>query len=331
MIVSLASWLALAAVAVAVVVAGVVALAWPRLAPRLRRLRPARRARALSWLALAPLIAAAGLVVACVLPSLYAALWPALDHCTRHADEHLHLCLAHPPAHPLGALLGLLVVGAAGVVVLRLGGALARFGRAHRVLARVRRASVGSDAADVRSVDSEAPFSFAAGILRPAIFVSRGLRDRVSAEVLAAVLAHERAHLRRRDLLRRYAATLAATLHGPRTGEAILDELELACEEACDAEAAATLDDPGLVAAAIVAVARLRPRLRPLAALAEATAAFAEDALSRRVHALLEVPSESAERPPRRGSLALFGLALLILAPALHHLTESTLSALAHS
>lgn len=56
------------------------------------------------------------------------------------------------------------------------------------------------------------PVSFTAGLLCPVTVLSTSLRARLSAEELEAVLAHERAHLRRRDNLARLAADASATL-----------------------------------------------------------------------------------------------------------------------
>lgn len=321
----LALWLGLAGLLGAATVAVVITIGLPRLQPVLERLAPARRARMLTALCLAPLGAGALLALACLLPSLYAALWPALDHCTRHADEHLHLCLVHPPAAALGVTA--LLVGAAGSAMLLVRGlpGVARFYRANRVLARLHGASVPADLAGVRSVDSDVAFSFASGLLHADIYLSRGLRERVDEAQLAAVLAHERAHVRRRDVLRRHVARVGAVLHTPGAGRALLSALELACEEACDAEAAVTLGDRVQVAQAIVAVARLAPRPPP--AVAATVVGFTAEALTHRVTALLATPPRERTASWWRFPAAVG--ALVLLAPALHHATETVLSLLA--
>lgn len=318
----LALWLGVAALLAAGLVAAATALVWPRLRARLMQVAPARRARLLTAMCLAPFAAGLALVLACLLPSLYAALWPALDHCTHHADEHLHLCLAHPPTASLGLAGALAGAGALALVLLRGAPGLVRLLRAHGILARLRDASTGSG--DVRSVDTDAAFSFAGGALRPTIYLSRGLQARLSAPELAVVLAHERAHVRRRDVLRCHVARLGALLHGPGTARALLSALELACEQASDEEAAATLGDRVQVAQAIVAVARLGPRPPP--ALSVTTAGFTAEALTQRVTALLATPTP--EPAASRWHL-LAAAALVLLAPALHHATETVLSLLA--
>lgn len=317
-------WLGVAAVLAAALVAAVTALAWPRMHPSILRRAPATRARMLTTLCLAPLGSGVALALACLLPSLCAALWPALDHCTHHADEHLHLCLVHPPAAVLGLIAAVLGATALALVMLRGAPGLVRLVRAHRTLARLHDATAPAELG-VCSVDTDAAFSFAGGALRPTIYLSRGLRSRLSPPELAAVLAHERAHVCRRDVLRRHAARLGALLHGPDTARALLSALELACEQACDEEAAAALGDRVQVAQAIVAVARLAPRPPP--ALAVMAAGFTADALTQRVTALLATPTP--EPAASRRSLVLAAAALVVLAPALHHATETVLSLLA--
>ncbi len=54
----------------------------------------------------------------------------------------------------------------------------------------------------VTLVQDAAPYAFAAGLLRPRVWLSTGLLDLLDEAELAAVLGHERHHLRRRDPLR---------------------------------------------------------------------------------------------------------------------------------
>jgi beta-lactamase regulating signal transducer with metallopeptidase domain len=303
-----------------------IALGLPRLGPALERLAPGRRARVLTALCLAPLGTGLALALACLLPSLYAAVWPGLDHCTRHADEHLHLCLVHPPSAVVGTAAVLVGATCLLFVLLRAAPGVVDLLRARRVLARLREVSAETVLAGVRSVDSDAPFSFTGGLLAPDIYLSRGLRERLEAPQLAAVLAHERAHVQRRDVLRRHVAQLGALLHAPGTARSLVSALDLACEEACDAEAAAIIGDRARVAEAIVAVARLGPRPPP--ALAASVVGFTADALTHRVNALLSTPPPESKAP--WWTLAGGFLALVVLAPALHHATETVLSFLAH-
>lgn len=55
----------------------------------------------------------------------------------------------------------------------------------------------------VNCIDSATADAFCAGALRPGVYVTTGLLQRLDAAELQAVLAHEAAHARRRDPLRR--------------------------------------------------------------------------------------------------------------------------------
>ena len=51
----------------------------------------------------------------------------------------------------------------------------------------------------IRLLDQREPVALTLGFLRPVILLSQGLLDAVSQDTLNVVLAHERAHVRRRD------------------------------------------------------------------------------------------------------------------------------------
>ena len=91
----------------------------------------------------------------------------------------------------------------------------------------------------------------------PQIYVSKALIRSVSAQHLKAIIAHEQAHVRRRDCLRIYLAQTCSLLFWPSIRRAILEDLFLATEQACDEEAAAATGDHLQVAETIVAVERL--------------------------------------------------------------------------
>jgi bla regulator protein BlaR1 len=132
---------------------------------------------------------------------------------------------------PLGAWLG--AVAAAGSVAL-----LARWAWRWQAMARLARAGeareIGGLPARVTQATAE-PGVF--GILRPVLLLPRGLEARLSAEQLAAVLAHERCHMRRRDNLWSALHMLVETLFWFHPlvwwiGGRLVAERERACDEA---------------------------------------------------------------------------------------------------
>jgi Zn-dependent protease with chaperone function len=101
-------------------------------------------------------------------------------------------------------------------------------------------------------LQSEAVTALTAGLFRPQIFLSTGLLQRLDAEHVEAVLAHERAHARRHDGLRLALARLwaPAVLTGPQA--LLVKDLRRAAELSCDADAAQQVGDALRVADAMI-------------------------------------------------------------------------------
>lgn len=285
----------------------------------LARVPEERRANLLLAWALLPLLAGLAAVTVVVAPSLLAGVGLAADHCLIHGTHHGHLCLLHPGATPpipgAGTLLGL---AAASLIVA--GGRKVRVvARANRQWQDLRVVAGEADQGGIRVLETEQPVAATAGLLRPTVFLSRGLWDRLFPQHFRAVAAHEAAHRSRRDPLKLALGRLAGVLHLPGTARILCRELELAVERAADEAAAAAVGDRVAVAEALVAVARLR-------AVPASGAAFAEEPLEARVRALVaEAPA--SRRPWRGAGAALAGLALALpaFAPQFHHGLETLL------
>ena len=280
-----------------------------------------RAVRARLWL-YAPLWLPTLLVSASVLPGLLGTALGLGDHCAAHDGHHHHLCLLHPPHvsnHPLAwsvaaaVLLPLCVVlGRAawsGVLQCQLARALVRSSRA---------SSLGPD---VRLLDREEPIALTVGFLRPIILLSQGLLDVVSPATLDVILAHERAHVRRRDTAWALLDSLVAALvpRGVRAG--LLRELALSREQACDlwaAERAGKLR----VAQALTSVARLGLS-QPAVGMS-----VAASSLEARVLHLLEPPAASRWWPVAPLALVL-GVAALGAGPV-HTMIERVVTLLLH-
>jgi len=96
------------------------------------------------------------------------------------------------------------------------------------------------------------------GVFRPRIVCSEDLSDTLDPQALAAAVAHERAHVRRRDPLRIWLAQLATDLQGlgpfaRRRLKAWMDSVEIARDEEARVEGISGDD----LAAAVVAVAKM--------------------------------------------------------------------------
>src|SRR5690606_16635337 len=117
-----------------------------------------------------------------------------------------------------------------------------------------------SDTQGMRVLPFDEPQAFVVGLARPTLFVTRGLLSDRHREHLAPVIAHERAHLRRRDPLRRLVAALALAFHVPGLASVLERRLGRAHEMAADAEAATEVGSRQRVARALVRLTRARRR-----------------------------------------------------------------------
>ncbi len=294
---------------------------------RLGRLAPGPRTTALLLWTATPALLGLVLTSLCFIPSLLTILaGSGGDHCVTHPDHHIHLCLLHPP-HDAGSVLGWALLAAIASVAALI------FGRHASLLQRARRALrpllSGAELDGTRTVAwvrSPAPLALTVGVLRPRVVVSDTLRQRLPQPLLRAVLEHEAAHQRRGDVLRKAVASVFALLHWPTVRRRLLDDLSLACEQAADAEAAGRLQDPLLVADAILAVERLTASHGPEAF--RFAAAFGGPHLTARVEELLHPSDPVAAIKFRRWIAAAAGAAFLLAEP-IHHVVETFLTPLA--
>ncbi|WP_438010375.1 M56 family metallopeptidase [Sorangium sp. So ce321] len=221
-------------------------------------------------------------------------------HCAEHGLHHPHLCALHlafalplvtPSAYLVGAWLALVAPGI--LRLLRDTFASVRWTRAVRRLP-----TVAFEGVPVRFADCGAPTAFTIGTLSPLVVIDRMLWRSLSDEERRAVVEHERAHVERRDGLTLLALRLCVALFPSPAGKRLIDAWRAAAEQSCDRYAAGKLGDPAAVAAALVAVEKIRAQgARGPALPAQAMGALAGRDLSRRVLALLgaEQPLPSAE------------------------------------
>lgn len=147
----------------------------------------------------------------------------------------------------------------------------------------------------VYTLSAGRPLCFTVGLWRPQIYVTRELLAQLDPRDYRAVLAHERAHVRRRDTLTGAALTLFYTLLPLPGSGLLLREWRLAVERACDQEAALQLGSRSDVALALVRVARLMAQPSPALPNAACFTEWGED-VEGRVQALLE-PAPKPEQP----------------------------------
>jgi hypothetical protein len=154
-----------------------------------------------------------------------------------------------------GAVLGLVAIGLTAVVLfLAVRSAVGHVRAGHAFVSGLpKRGTLTVDELPCRLVEVAEPLAFCAGYLRPRIYLSSELIERLSEEELRAVVAHERHHVRHRDPLRRLLARVLADglFFVPvlaRTSERYTAIGELAADQA----AAAALEDRRPLAGALL-------------------------------------------------------------------------------
>jgi len=266
----------------------------------MRRAHPARRAGAALLLRLMPAIVSLGAVALLAVPA-YVRFEPP------DTGESVSL--------PLGAL----AAGAAAVL-------LAGSGRGLRAL--------WSTSALVRGWRRDAEPVSLPGVWRPRIYVAAQVLDALAPSELDAALAHERAHLRARDNLKRILLrSCPDVLAFSGMGRRLEREWARAAEQAADAAAADASAGAAVdLAASIVKVARLVPtgaRALPVSALHDGgdVAARVRALLSGHVAGDRRGEASGGGRRARAGGLGLALVASLAAAsqawPAVHRLIET--------
>ncbi|MGM0633619.1 MAG: M48 family metalloprotease [Pseudomonadota bacterium] len=277
--------------------------------PVLFRLHPASASAVLLTLCAAPFLVSLLGAVLLYLPQTESAL--VSQHC--HED-----CAAHAP---VTASLAVAVTGlaASGLLLVLLAGRAARHLVRAMQLTRQLRPLSRSQGAGYRELDSGQPVVFTLGWLRPDVYVSRGLIDRCDNSDLQVILAHERAHRRRRDNLRILIGRLLCLVAPLSWKQRVLDDLELLSEQACDFAAARRFGTVS-VAGTLVRVKRiLQDTFMDSPELQRFTGAEVEA----RVRALLGSGERVLLGPLQLGILLAVILTLIVLGvEPMHHATE---------
>ena len=296
----------------AVLTSGFVGATLPLLDRLALSIAPRHRARL--WLGLSAVPSAVGLLAVTV--SFLPAMGIGQDHCLAHGPHHPHLC-----PHHIGSAPGIVLVLVAGLSAIRVVQVLVELVRGLR-LSRDTSGSLAQASDnhhDVLVFPSDEPQAFVLGALRPRVHVSRGLLS-LGHDVVEPVLAHERVHARRRDLLWRALCPMLAVGHLPSVTSSLRTRLTTAQEMAADTEAADALPEGRLkIALALVVLAKLARTPSP-------GISFTHGNLKARVDALLEGRRTHPAWPARL--LLIFGLLLPVAVGACHDLIHHSLETL---
>ena len=185
----------------------------------------------------------------------------------------------------------------------------------------------GADGAEAAILETSYPVAAVAGVFRPRLVLSARVLRECAPEEIGAIVAHERAHMRRHDNLSRALLTaLPDRWLAPRTHEQIEAAWTLAAEEAADTEAAGRARaGRAVLAATLIRVAKMADAAPP--AWMPQLAFYQGIGLEYRVRALLAEPRRDPARVAFAEASAIplaIGLATLIAMrlPAVHGLIE---------
>lgn len=295
---------------------------YPFVRQQLANLSPKLRSNVLLVWLLAPVLIGGMLSLLSFMPSLFSLFGFVPDHCSVH-DGHLHLCLIHPPLPVDNSILQFFLATLVGATVYFIGTSIFDLLRAHKFQRTLMIASHPHDTYPIRVVAWDMPLALSTGIRRMKVFISSQLVETLSPKQLEVVIAHEQAHLSRRDPLRYFVAHAFSFAHIPWLRKGLLMDFDLATEQACDDLAADKIGGRLHVADTILAVERLFIMRR----LPSMVMSISGSNITARVESLIAPPSIC--EPVSKGYLSLLGigilLAMLAIMDDLHHFTESIL------
>jgi hypothetical protein len=310
-----------AAVAASIAVLSSVAIAvlWLLLDRVLALGSPTARAETAFSFAIVPALLSIGATGAAALPPITAVLGWTKDHCSHHL-HHLHLCLIHSP----GLRPALAAVGAFSIAVFVVRVAVLVHGQLQMKRTIDGLVGLASTTGTLLEIPGEPRLCHAIGFFRGRILLSQSMRSRLDPEQLRSALAHETAHLRRRDPLANLVLSLAGVFHVPGVSTMFSRAYRHAAEEACDDHAASIVGDRSVVAGALVSVAALQRGL----SLGWSVPAFGE-LLEGRVRRLLDGDCQRS-RPSHALAIGAVMTAVVLGAAldesaTLHHAVETLL------
>jgi hypothetical protein len=238
---------------IGVIIWALVAVAGPHVNPT--RVAPARRsATARAWL-YAPIWIPIFVIGSTLAPGAIGALAQVGEACLTHGNAgHHHLCTVHAP-HAAGWIIAFGLLAPATIVTLVTAVRTRQEWRLVKTLNALSRPS--SFGPDVRLLDRPEPVAMTLGWRTPTILLSSGLVENIPAASVRVVIAHERAHVVRRDTWFSIFDRFAATLLPRHAAQALTGQILLAREQACDAAAARVGGGEEAVATALTDILKL--------------------------------------------------------------------------
>jgi Zn-dependent protease with chaperone function len=232
------------------------AACYPKVRDCLTRVPCQIRSKILTLWLLSPLFIGLLLAFSGLLPSWTDNHQIATEHCSSHTNGIAHLCWFDPIVHLSDGLWVAGISVLASIMCWNASKGIHRLVKHRHFQTTLRLIGQPDPQRGVFRIASEHLFVFSCGFFKPYAFMSSRLMEQLSAKQLDVVLAHEQAHCRRRDMLRRLLLSLAALFHFPALRRQLLADLELAQEQICDEAAAQKAGDRLFVAETLINLAR---------------------------------------------------------------------------
>ncbi|MBL4765976.1 MAG: M56 family metallopeptidase [Colwellia sp.] len=206
-----------------------------------------------------------------------------------------------------------------------LGKKLIQLKRHHKDLANLASISkpLSSDVIEIELPESSA---FTAGFINKKCFITSGMLKEMTAEEVAVVLGHERAHAKMNDPLKKWLFSIFTAFFIPSLAAHLKLHMTLAMEQAADNAVVNSDIAPTFVASTLVKAARLNALYSPVKN-NELVANFGADVLEQRVYFLLGQLNLKPVNKMLTAILVTFILAVCLSSiDGVHHLIETVLS-----
>lgn len=175
-------------------------------------------------------------------------------------------------------------------------------------------------------IESAAPNAFTCGFIQPKSYLTTGLKSQLNEEELAIVLAHEQAHVKSFDPLKKWFFMVLAAFFPSRIAQTLNCDMSQTMEQLADQSVVQDGHHNDVVASTLVKVARISMRFQPNTT-PILSSYFHVEALEERVKWLLDDKPATAKF---HYSMLLVPCLLLVLAifsvDSLHHLIETILN-----
>tara|TARA_R110000824_G_scaffold399102_1_gene604025 strand:+ start:69201 stop:70208 length:1008 start_codon:yes stop_codon:yes gene_type:complete len=229
---------------------------YPLIQKPISSLNPTLQARIVFLWSILPILTVFIILFLALLPSLFQITGISNDHCLGHIEGHLHFCLAHRNA-PVNSLFvwipAIIFLAHLSYIALNFLVDICETVRFKNKLSSL----IPESEKDIVVLDTNTPLALSCGLLKQTIYLSKGLLKCLTEEEKNIIIAHEKAHIWRRDALAKLFSRSLSLMHFPGTRSSLLNHLTLACEQSCDNAAAEKNGDNKKVAELLLKVERL--------------------------------------------------------------------------